>query len=501
MKKILLLILDGWGINPKKEHNPIAEADPPYWNNLLKIYPNSNLHCKEESVGLPNGCLSGSEVGHTAIGAGRVVWQQTAAIDKAIENGTFFDNEILQKIKQHTETYASALHLVGMLSDAGIHSHINHLNALIEWTQKEKMSSTALHLYLDGRDMPPMSALGLLRPLQKKLPDNVAISTLIGRSLGMDRTENWERTITAYNAILKNDEIQSDSPIKYIEKRYAEKITDEFMQPANFSDHTVNNNDAIIFFNFRADRMRQMARLFTKRAPHAIQQTIEVPQNLFLASMAKYHDDFSDVQVLFSKQIPNNTLPERLDSQGLRQFRIAETEKYAHITYFFNGGRELTFANESRIIIPSLGLENYAPQPEMSLPEITKSLIRALETKSFDFLVCNIANGDIVGHSGEMAAGIKAVLAVDRALSQIVPMAAELGYTVFITADHGNIEYMHHAGQPHTAHTFNGVPLVITEQSVKLPKAGFLNQTAPTILDLMDLQKPKEMTSASLLIK
>lgn len=499
-KKALLLILDGWGIGQNSDHNAIFQAQPKFWNEIYGQYPHSLIHCKEESVGLPSGCLSGSEVGHMTIGAGRVVWQNVAKIDRSIADGSWNENKILISTKEHLEKDGGKLHLVGLLSNGGIHSHVNHILALISWARREKIKQVALHLFLDGRDMPPTSALQLLREtVLKEIGEDVKISTICGRSIAMDRGEKWERTITTFNLLTNTTEISNETVENVLEKNYQEKIGDEFVEPTRFNDWGVAENDAVIFFNFRADRMRQLVRLFTKIAPHAEQQMVVVPENLHLASLTEYDSEYREVWVMYPTESPTNTLGEWVASKGLRQLRITETEKQAHVTYFLNGGREEVFAGEDRLIIPSLGLTNYASNPEMSLPEITSSLVRALDDKVFDLVVCNIANGDMVGHSGSLEAGKKAVQAVDVALSQIIPVAEKSGYITLITADHGNIEHMWENGEPHTAHTFNEVPLVVVDKNIILEPTGHLHQIAPTVLQVMGLDKPAEMTSGSLI--
>jgi 2,3-bisphosphoglycerate-independent phosphoglycerate mutase len=501
MNKLLLLILDGWGISDTTQHNAISQANTPYWDSLLTSYPNSKLHCREHSVGVPTGCLSNSEIGHTAIGAGRVVPQSAFAIDQAIKTGSFKNNDILTNAEKHLESFNSSLHLLGMLSNGGVHSHISHLIALIEWARSETNSNIVLHLFLDGRDMPPKSALKLFDELKPYLDERVTIATTCGRAIGMDRTENWDRTIDSLQTILANspsDSMETKTVENWIEKNYIQKITDEFMSPARFSYDVIQEHDAIIFFNFRADRMKQMVRLFLGIAPHTVQNDISIPDNLFLASMANYDESFKNVHVLFQKIVPKNNLGEWASKQDIKQLRLTETEKLAHVTYFINGGQNIQYKNEERLIIPSLGLKNYAPKPHMSLPEITKSLVRAMQQSHFELIVSNIANGDMVGHSGDFHAGLKAAKHVDLSLKKIIPAAKQAGYTVLITADHGNLEQMHDGDGPHTAHTFNDVPLIITNTHISLPKEGYLNQIAPTALSLMGVDTPDEMDSKHL---
>jgi 2,3-bisphosphoglycerate-independent phosphoglycerate mutase len=498
INKTLLLILDGWGVGINEDHNAIFTSKPTFWNSLVDRYPHTTLHAKEESVGLPFGCLSGSEVGHTTIGAGRIVWQNATQIDLSINNESFYQNPVFNKTKEHLKNGGGKLHLAGLLSDGGIHSHIKHLLAFIEWSKKNKIP-TILHLFLDGRDMSPTSAAEFIKKqILPQLDENITIGTICGRAIAMDRNQNWERSTIIFNHLTNPSEIISEKIDRYLEKLYEDKITDEFVPPAAFSNQPISTNDAVIFFNLRADRMRQLCQLFLKTAPHTVLNNIHIPKNLFLASLTEYSRDFKDISTMFAPQTLNNLIGEWISKQGLNQFRISESEKYAHITYFFNGGREQAFANEERLVIPSLGLTNYAATPEMSLPELTTSLIRIIQEKKYEFIVCNIANGDMVGHSGDMSAGKLAVLAVDFALSKIVPAAEQAAYSVIITADHGNIEHMTEKGEPHTAHTFNNVPLIITNQNFILPHSGFLHQVSPTILKIMGLPIPEEMTSDSL---
>lgn len=498
-KKAILLILDGWGIGENNEYNAIFQAKPPFWNELTEKYPNAVIHCKEESVGLPFGCLSGSEVGHTILGAGRVVWQNAAKIDKDIREGVFCKNNILKNAVKHVKEHGGAIHLVGLLSDGGIHSHINHLLALVDWAEKENIKEIALHLFLDGRDMPPKSALNLLREtILKKVGGGLRITTICGRATAMDRSENWERTTTTFNLLTRIEGVENRTIEEFLEKQYFEGISDEFIGPTRFNNSVIEKDDAVVFFNFRADRMRQLIRMFTNMAPHTEMAKISVPSNLYLASLTEYDSEFREVWAIYPPEYPVNTLGEWISKKNLKQFRVAETEKHAHVTYFFNGGREDAFLGEERLIIPSLGLTNYASNPEMSLPELTKTLVRAIEGDRFDFIVCNIANSDMVGHSGDLSAGIKAVLEVDKALKQIVPTATIHGFTTLITADHGNIEQMWLDGQPQTAHTFNEVPLVVVDENIKLTSEGHLYQVAPTILKIMGLEKPEEMTGEAM---
>lgn len=498
MKKTLLLILDGWGTGPDTEHNAIAQAKPTYWQHLLSTYPHNQLSAKEASVGLLPGLLSNSEVGHITIGAGRVVPQSAFAIAESITNGSFEKNPVLAQISDHVSIHNSTLHFIGMLSTGGVHAHLSHLFALIAWAQNQHIPRVALHLFLDGRDMAPQSALPLLQEVERSLPPSYRIATLIGRAIAMDRAEQWERTVETVHTLTSSEPTTTHTPEAYIHSNYDIGVGDEFMPPARFSTEAISDNDAVLCFNFRADRMRQLGKILLRTAPHTVQDTVTVPNNLFLASMTGYDETFTDIHVLFPKTNTKNNLGEWISAQGGKQLRLAETEKYAHVTYFVNGGEEVKYPHEERLMIPSLGLKNYAERPEMSLPELTDTLVRALEHAHFDLVICNIANGDMVGHSGNFEAAIHAVQHVDTALARIIPKATAHGYTTLITADHGNIESMIHDGAPHTAHTFNTVPCVITRNDIIL-RDGHLHEVAPTILDLMGLPKPPEMTSTSLL--
>ncbi|KKW43072.1 MAG: 2,3-bisphosphoglycerate-independent phosphoglycerate mutase [Candidatus Magasanikbacteria bacterium GW2011_GWA2_56_11] len=498
--KILLLILDGWGLSSAYRHNAIAAARPPFWQSLVERYPPAVLAAKEDAVGLPPGCLSGSEVGHMTIGAGRVVWHSVAAIDRAIASGEFYQKEELREVGTYLRASGGKLHLMGLLSTGGIHAHVNHLKALIEWANRGEIGAVALHLFLDGRDMPPASAAELLEAeITPELSDRVRIATLSGRSIAMDRTERWERTLLTWQTLTSQSGISAKRPADHLRAQYREGITDEFVQPIRFDSAAVRDNDAIVCFNFRADRMRQLVRLATGRAPRAVQAHAWLPASLRLWSLTEYDDEYADVLVLFSPERPVNTVGEWIAKQGMAQFRCAETEKYAHITYFLNGGREDSFAREERLLVPSIGLSNYASQPEMSLWEVTAMVERVLAAGRHEFVVANLANADMVGHSGDWTAAIKAVRAVDAALSRLVPAAQANGYTAAITSDHGNIECMANNGEPHTAHTYNDVPFIVANPNIRLEPRGALYQVAPTILRLMRLTPPEEMTRRTLL--
>lgn len=498
--KTLLLILDGWGVGENAECNAIFRANPEYWQKLWSKYPHTVLHAREESVGLPCGCLSGSEVAHLTIGAGRIVWQNMAKIANSLTDGTWYDNQVLAAAEKHLVENNGNIHICGLLSDGGIHSHSDQMIGFINWAKKIKAKNVYLHLFLDGRDMPPQSALELLKTkILPELTENIKIATICGRATAMDRSENWDRTITTYN-LIAGGVGDSANILDVLSGLYKDGITDEFIPPTRLVSGDMVDGDVVAFSNFRADRMRQMVRLFTGRGPGAEQNKVTVPNNLFLCSLTEYDPEYREVYVMYPPEYPVNTLGEWVSKQGVSQFRLAESEKYAHVTYFFNGGREQVFPLEDRLVVPSLGLTNYASNPEMSVDEVTKTLVRVMAEDKYGLVVCNLANGDMVGHSGDIEAGMKAVLAVDKSLETIIPAAEATGYTVVITADHGNVECMNENGVPHTAHTFNHVPLLITDTQLSLPASGgYLHQIAPTILKLMKLPKPDEMTSESLI--
>ena len=498
-KKVLLLILDGWGLGEDNEHNAIFLAQPKYWQSLWEKNPHSVLCAKEEVVGLPVGCMSGSEVGHLTLGSGRIIWQGAARIEQSIKDGSWWKNSALEEVAKHIQERDSRLHLIGLLSDGGIHAHYTHLLALIDWAEKNSVKEICLHLFLDGRDMAQKSALDLLkREILPRLNERIKISTICGRATAMDRSQNWERTLTTFDLLTDNEDINTLGIEKCLEENYTAGITDEFVQPTRFDDCKIASGDAVVFFNFRADRMRQLADVFLGRAPGAEQDKAKSLTGLCLISMTEYDPEYKDIKAMFPPAYPKNTLGEWLSTNGKKQFRLAETEKYAHVTYFFNGGREEEFIGETRMVIPSLGLINYASHPEMSLPEVTKTLIRVLEKKEHDLIVCNLANGDMVGHSGDLDAGVRAIKEIDKALAEIIPAATAGEFVVLITADHGNIEKMKENDEPHTAHTFNDVPLVIVGEDINLPEKGCLYQVAPTILKILGMDKPEEMTGEAL---
>lgn len=514
------MILDGWGLDEATDHNAITLARPAYWEKLWREYPHSVLKAREEHVGLPCGCLSGSEVGHMILGAGRVVYQSAARIEKTLREGTWNENQILVGAEKHLREFGGKIHLVGLLSDGGIHAHITHLKEFIKWARgaddgaavgegvvkiksdapEGKIRKICLHLFLDGRDMPPKSALDMLkREILPELDATVEITTMCGRATAMDRNENWGRTGETFELLTEIKEISAEKPDDFLAAQYTAGVTDEFIQPTRFSQEVVGADDAVIFFNFRADRMRQLARYFIGQAPESEQARVKLPLNLYLASLTEYDAEFRQIWVMYPPEYPKNTLGEWVSAHNLKQFRVTETEKYAHLTYFFNGGQEQTFEGESRLVIPSLGLTNYASQPEMSLPEVVKTLNRVLDEREYDLVITNFANGDMVAHSGDFPACLKAVAEVDKALAQVIPVALKNDYTVVITADHGNIEHMREKDEPHTAHSFNDVPLIITDKNLTLPAEGYLYQVAGTVLKLMDLPLPPEMGENALI--
>lgn len=521
-KPVILVILDGWGINPRTEANAIALANPPFYRRLLERYPHTELLASGEAVGLPDDQMGNSEVGHLNIGAGRVVYQELTRINKAIAEGAFLNNPALQSGLLAAEREGSALHLLGLLSDGGVHSHIDHLVALLEMARRKGLPKVRVHPFLDGRDTPPQSALRYIetleRTLREKAPPNGdwKIATVIGRYYAMDRDKRWDRTEKAYQAMVAGKGAQETSAKAAIEKSYAAQITDEFVKPVvlvapaplPLEAHgravgTIQDRDSLIFFNFRADRARQLTRALTEKDFSAFPREI-FPTLSSVVTLTAYDETFHP-PVAFAPTRLDHILGAVLSERGLRQLRIAETEKYAHVTYFFNGGRETPFEGEERILIPSpKEVATYDQKPQMSAYEVTEVVVRQIEGGRFDLIVLNFANPDMVGHSGILKAAIQAVEVIDRCLEKIVTAAQKAGGAVLITADHGNLEQMidYETGEPHTAHTTLPVPFIlISPEAKKIQlRSGIHADIAPTILDLMRIPKPSEMDRDSLIV-
>jgi len=502
----ILVILDGFGINPDPKHNAIAEANTPNWDRLLEQYLHGRLDASESHVGLPQGFMGNSEVGHLNIGAGRVVYQDFSLISRAIEEGTFYQNKAFINLFSEIKKKDRVLHLIGLVSDGGVHSHISHLLALIQCAKRNSITKMAIHAITDGRDTSPTSGVEYVTRLSSFCEDAGvgAIATVMGRFFAMDRDSRWDRTEKAYHAVVMADAEQSfNAPVAYLRKNYEENVTDEFIPPAVSKDYRgIENGDGVVFFNFRADRARQLTRAITQNEFNHFRRT-ERPELGGFVSMTPYDGTFQ-LASAFEKPRIRNTLGEVISQKGWKQLRIAETEKYAHVTYFFNGGDEKVFEGEKRILIPSpRDVKTYDLKPEMSASEVTKILLSELKTGEYRFAAVNFANPDMVGHTGNFRAAVKAVEFVDDCLGKIVDWVESNDAFAVVTSDHGNCELMEDArGMPLTSHTVLPVPIVIVDKEHKkssLAKEGRLCDIAPTLLALWDIRPPKEMTGKSLI--
>ncbi|HNR91383.1 MAG TPA: 2,3-bisphosphoglycerate-independent phosphoglycerate mutase [Dokdonella sp.] len=500
-KPVLLLILDGWGHRDDSAHNAIAQASLPNWTALLRDCPHTLVETHGLHVGLPDGQMGNSEVGHMNIGSGRIVYQDLTRIDAAIADGSFERNEALLAACAAAQAHHGALHVFGLLSPGGVHSHEDHLLAMIRLAAQRGVARIAVHAFLDGRDTPPRSARASLEKLAATCADTpgALIASVSGRYYAMDRDQRWERVERAWNAIVEaRGEFRAADALSALDAAYARGENDEFVQPCVIGDGArVADGDAIVFMNFRADRARQLSRAFVEAGFSGFTRT-RVPKLSAFVSLTEYAKDLAVSAVAWGAQSMDNTLGEYLAAQGLTQLRIAETEKYAHVTFFFSGGREAPFAGEERILVPSPKVATYDLQPEMSLPELTDRLVEAIRSGRFDFIACNIANADMVGHSGVEAAAVKAAEAIDVALGRITAAIREAGGEMLISADHGNLEQMIDAdGVAHTQHTVGPVPLVYVGRKAVLHH-GALRDLAPSVLALMGLPQPAEMSGRSL---
>ncbi len=503
-KPVVLLILDGWGYRAERADNAIALAELPAWRALLAECPHTLIHTEGRFVGLPDGQMGNSEVGHMNIGAGRIVYQDLTRIDAAIEDGSFAANVELNAAIASAEARDSVLHVFGLLSPGGVHSHEQHIFAFLRLAKARGARRVRVHAFLDGRDMPPQSAEPSLKALQALCEElgQTAIATVTGRYYAMDRDKRWERMAPAYRAIVEADaERRTDTALQALQAAYARGENDEFVQATVLpAAEPMRDGDAVAFLNFRADRARQLTAAFTDPGFDGFAR--RVPALSAFVCLSEY-DARLPVRVAYPPESLRNTLADVLAAHGKTQLRIAETEKYAHVTFFFNGGVEQTVPGEERILIPSPKVATYDLQPEMSCPELTAKLVAAIDGGRFDVIICNIANPDMVGHSGSLPAAIKAAEAVDAALAAIRPAVERAGGVLLVTADHGNVEMMRdpETGEPHTSHTNGPVYFVMTGHGGQLRDGGSLRDIAPTILDLMGIPAPAEMTGASLIAK
>jgi len=498
--KSILVIMDGWGLGKVKSSDAIQNANTPFVSSLYAKYPNTTLTTCGELVGLPDGQMGNSEVGHLNLGAGRIVYQELQRINVAVRDGSFAKNEVLLKALRYSKDNKKALHLIGLVSDGGVHSHTSHLKAIVSLCAKEGVENVFIHAFTDGRDTDPKSGLGYVSDLQRHLNETTGkIASVSGRYYAMDRDKRWERVKLAYDALVNGIGEKATDALAAIEQSYSANVTDEFIKPTVILSEdqkplaTIQDGDAVICFNFRTDRCREITQVLSQT---------DMPEfgmkklSLNYTTMTEYDKTFRNVEVVFENDNLNNTLGEILANNGKKQIRIAETEKYPHVSFFFSGGRETPFEGEKRIMIPSPKVATYDLKPEMSAVEITDAIVPEIEKESADFICLNYANADMVGHTGVFSAAIKAVETVDKCVERVVTAALAHGYTVFLTADHGNADYMINGdGTPNTAHTMNLVPLFIIDKDWKgTVKPGKLGDLAPTILTMMHLPVPPEMT-------
>lgn len=497
-RPLALIILDGWGYSEDPDNNAILAANTPVWDKLWQQYPHTLIHASGAGVGLPGDQMGNSEVGHLNLGAGRVVYQEFTRISKAIEEGAFFDNPVLSEAVDKAVANNKAVHIFGLLSDGGVHSHETHIHAMVEMAIKRGAEKVYVHAFLDGRDTPPKSAQSALDALEKTFEKlgTGRLATLIGRFYAMDRDQRWTRVEEAYKLIAEGQgAYHFATGSEGLAAAYEREETDEFVKPTTIGDATpIKDGDSIVFMNFRSDRARELTECFIK--PEFDGFTL--PRQIKLASfvtLTEYKKDFA-VPVAFPTEKMNNILGAYLSSLGLKQLRIAETEKYAHVTFFFNGGLDKPFDGEDRILIPSPKVDTYDQQPAMNAPEVTDNLVEAIQSNKYDVIICNYANADMVGHTGNFNAAVEAIEALDTCLGKVWAALEQAGGEMIVTADHGNAERMvnHETGQAHTAHTNNVVPLLFAGRNATCHENGTLSDIAPTMLSLLDLPIPAEMS-------
>ncbi len=500
-RPVLLCIMDGFGKNESTYGNAIAAAKKPNLDKIVSENPMTFIGASGLDVGLPDGQMGNSEVGHTNIGAGRVVYQELTRITKSIQDSDFFTNEALVGAMENCKKNSSALHLMGLMSDGGVHSHNTHLYGIMELAKRSGVDKVYIHCFMDGRDVPPTSGKDYLAELYEKC-DEIGvgeIATVMGRYYAMDRDNRWERVVKAYKAMTEGEGVKFDCACKMMEESYANDVTDEFIVPAVSEKAVpVKDNDSIVFFNFRPDRAREITRAFVDPAFSGFER--EQLKGLYYVCMTQYDATMPNVHVAFKPESLENTFGEYISDKGLKQLRIAETEKYAHVTFFFNGGVEKQYPGEDRILVKSPAVATYDLQPEMSAYEVTDKLLAAIDSDKYDAIILNYANCDMVGHTGVFDAAVKAVEAVDTCVGKIVDAVAAKGGVTLITADHGNADKMYEAdGSPFTAHTTNPVPFIVVGYPCELREGGRLCDIAPTMLKIMGLEQPKEMTGVSII--
>jgi len=507
---VLLVVLDGWGVRREREANAIAIAGTPNMDALAREFPSTILETSGLSVGLPDGQMGNSEVGHTNLGAGRIVYQDLVRINRAIEDGSFFANDALLLACRRAKESGGALHLLGLLSDGGVHSHVDHVHACLELARREGVDRVFVHAFMDGRDTPPRSGAAFMAELERRLRDrgHARVATVCGRYYAMDRDKRWDRVALAHAALVHGEGRRAKSGVAAVEASYADGEGDEFVKPAVIVDADgkpagpIRDGDAVLFFNFRADRAREITRALAGEGFRDFDRGA-APQLSAYVCMTEYDATFG-LPVAFAPEDLTEIFPEIVARAGLAQLRCAETEKYAHVTFFFNGGRETVFPGEDRILVPSpRDVRTYDQKPEMSARELTGKLVEAIGAGKHDFVLVNFANPDMVGHTGILEAAVKAVKVVDECIGRLSKAARERGMAMLVTADHGNCELMTDptTGEPHTAHTLNPVPFLLADpdyRGAKLRSKGVLADVAPTILQVMGLPKPREMKGLGL---
>lgn len=505
-KKTFLIILDGWGIGDKSKSDAIHHAKTPFIDSLYQKYPHATLRTDGKNVGLPEGQMGNSEVGHLNIGAGRVVYQDLVKINNAIDDNSISDNTTLREAINYAKTENKKVHLMGLVSDGGIHSHSKHLYKLIDMMEHAGLKDVYIHAFTDGRDAKPTSGLAHIQKLVDYIKNtSVQLATIVGRYYAMDRDNRWERIKTTYDLLTLGAGKPSKNPIQAIEDSYADEITDEFIKPIVMLDESdeaiakIAAEDVVICFNYRTDRCREITYALTQE---------DIPEHnmkcmpLYYVTMTNYDSSFHGIHIVFDKDNLQNTLGQVIAEAGKKQIRIAETEKYPHVTYFFSGGREIPFEGEERIMVPSPKVATYDLQPEMSANELTSKIIKAVKNKEADFICLNFANPDMVGHTGVYEAIVKAVETVDTLTKKIVEVGIENEYSFIIIADHGNADFVVNAdGSPNTAHTTNPVPIFLIDKDYNVIKDGILADVAPSILSLMGIEIPKEMNGKILIEK
>ena len=506
-KLTMLMILDGFGINENEKGNAVKLANTPNIDKLMKTCPTTVIHTSGLQVGLPEGQMGNSEVGHTNIGAGRIVYQELTRITKSIENGDFFSIPELVAAIENCKEHNSKLHILGLLSDGGVHSHMRHLFAILELAKRKDFEDVYVHCFLDGRDTPPASGENYIAKLEEKMKEKGVgkIASISGRFYAMDRDKRWQRIQKAYDALVNGVGNKATTAVSAIESSYQKEVFDEFVEPTVIYSGdepvaTIGENDSVIFFNFRPDRAREITRTLVDPEFNEFETK---KLNLYYVCFTQYDETLPNVHIAFKPETLKNTFGEYISNKGLTQLRIAETEKYAHVTFFFNGGEEKQYPGEDRILVPSPKVETYDMQPEMSAEEVTQKVVEAIKSRKYNAIILNYANPDMVGHTGSLDAAIKAVEKIDECVQRVVEAVNEVEGTLIITADHGNAEQMidYKTGEPHTAHTTNPVPLILVgKDGVKL-KEGKLADLAPTMLEIMGLEKPEEMTGESLIQK